>query len=244
MKNNIFLFAIWPGISVLCLVGGILVRYVLLRNRMTIVKEEMSHWWKALCKSRLWQLSMAILIAGHLGALLLPQLLLQWNVNPVRLYLLEACALAVGLVATCSTAILMWRYLNEKTGSMLQGVFETIFLTLIFVGLLSGIGIAVVYRWGSSWAAITLAPYLSSFLRGKPATDYVLEMPSLIRLHVFCAFSALAVIPLTRLSLALVYVIDAGLGFAGQSLRPIATLGGSADVALRTLSSRLWPEED
>lgn len=244
MRNNLFLFGIWPGISILCLLAGTVVRYALLRSRITQVRQDISCWWNSICGSWLWRISMVVLVVGHLAALLLPQLLLRWNAYPARLYLLEGFALAAGLAATFSTAILTWRHLGQTTRSVSSDLSETIFLTLILVGLLSGIGIAVVYRWGSSWAAITLAPYVGSFLRGKPATDYVLEMPSLIRLHVFCAFSAIAVVPLTRLSLALVYAIDVGRRFAGQSLRPITALGESADVVLHTLGSRLWPEED
>jgi nitrate reductase gamma subunit len=143
-----------------------------------------------------------------------------------------------------TTALLMWRDLGRADGRALSELFETVFLTLMFVGLVSGIGIAVAYRWGSSWAAITLSPWIISFLRARPSTTYILEMPSIVRLHVFCAFTAMAIAPMTRLSPVFVYALDAGLGFAGRSLRPITAVGDSAEVAMRNLSSRLWPEED
>jgi nitrate reductase gamma subunit len=211
---------------------------------MASVEKEISNWWKTLCGSKIWQVSIGILVLGHLAALLLPQVLLQWNANPIRLYLLEGFSLVVGVAATLSTITLMWRHLGQTNGSILSEAFDAVFLALIFVGLLSGIGIAVSYRWGSSWAAITLAPWLASFLRGRPAVNYILEMPPLIRLHVFCAFAAIAVTPLTRLSLVFVYAVDSGLRLAGQSMRPITALGHSADIVLHNLSSRLWPEED
>jgi len=244
MKNNVFLFAIWPGVSLVCLFVGIGVRYVLTRTQMAKVKDEMSRWWNALCGSMLWQLSMGLLIAGHMAALVLPHVLLRWNANPVRLYVLEGCAFVIGLAATISTAVVMWRHLGRAEESVLSEVFDTVFITMIFVGLLSGIGLAAIYRWGSSWAAITLTPYISSLLRAKPATDYVLEMPPLVRLHVFSAFAAIAVIPLTRLSYVLVYAVDAGLDLIGHGLRPLRALRSYADVLLHNLGSRLWPEED
>jgi nitrate reductase gamma subunit len=245
MTNNNFLLVVWPGISIGCFLAGMVGRYALSRRKVKKQWEEMSHWRKALSGNWLLQLSMGLLVVGHLAALLLPQVLVRWDANPARLYVLEGCALVVGLASTFSTVVLIWRHLHATAESILSEVFDTVFLGLLFVGLVSGIGIAVTYRWGSSWVAITLTPYLDSVLRGRPVIDYIFEMPPLIRLHVFCAFSALAVVPLTRLSFVLLYAMDAGIGFIHQvSLRPVTILGDYAEVFLRNISSRLWPEED
>jgi len=245
MTNNNFLLTVWPGISVACLLLGMAGRYALSREKVRKDWGEMSQWWKALSGSWLLQLSVGLLVVGHLAALVLPQVVVRWNANPARLYLLEGCAFAVGLASTFSTVVLIWRHLRAANESIVLEVFDTAFLGLLLVGLVSGIAIALTYRWGSSWAVITLTPYLTSLLRGTPATNYVLEMPALIRLHVFCAFSALAVIPLTRLSFVLIYATDTAIGLIGQlSLRPAIAMRDYAEVFLRNLSSRLWPEED
>jgi len=245
MTSNNFLFAVWPGISVVCFFSGIVARYALSGKQTRAETEKVSRWWKALCRNWLWQLSMGILVVGHVGALLLPDVFLRWNSNPSRLFLLEGCAIALGLAATFSSAIVVWRYLSEAGESVLAEVFDAVFLALICVGLLSGIGLAVIYRWGSSWAAITLTPYIASLFRGSPVTDYVLELPPLVRLHVFCAFGALAIVPLTRLSFLFLYAIDSGLSLVRQvSAAPVTAFTDYVDVVLRNLGSKLWPEED
>ena len=66
------------------------------------------------------------------------------------------------------------------------------------IEVISGLAIAVLYRWGSSWSGVTLVPYLLSLLHMKPAVELVAGMPFLVRLHVVCAFALLAIAPFTE----------------------------------------------
>src|SRR5258708_26606940 len=103
-------------------------------------------------------------------------------------------------MALGSWLVLMLRHLGESKRSAFIELAEMVFLSLVFVGLVSGLLMAVFYRWASSWGAITLAPYIASLPGGKPATQFVSNMPILVRIHVFSAFTAVAVLPLTRLA--------------------------------------------
>ena len=91
-----------------------------------------------------------------------------------------------------------------------------VFLSLIFIGIISGLLMAGLYRWGSSWGAITLTPYVTSLLRLKPATQFAEQMPFLIRIHLFSTFAALAVLPLTRLAAIPVVALHFCLGLVGR----------------------------
>src|SRR5262245_19111762 len=75
------------------------------------------------------------------------------------------------------------------------------------VSLVSGLLVAVEYRWASSWGAVILAPYVSSLLRGDPVIDLASQMPFPAQLHVLASFATLAVIPFTRVATFLVAAI-------------------------------------
>src|SRR5262249_27544054 len=108
MKPSLLLSA-WPYVSVSLLALGIAVRYLLERKQMAAVREEMSEAWAVIRGSRVWHGSAILLVAGHALILALPQTVLAWGRNPVRLYLLEALGFVAGIAALGGWAALLWR---------------------------------------------------------------------------------------------------------------------------------------
>jgi nitrate reductase gamma subunit len=241
--NRNLLFSAWPYVATALFLTGIVVRYLLERRHATAVKDEMSEAWTVFCGSRLWRLSVMVLLLGHAGALLFPQTLLALNRVPVRLYLLEAFALIAGLSAVVGAATLLWRHLGRSNRSAITELSDTIFIALLLVGIVSGLLMAVLYRWASSWGALILTPYIVSLLRGSPASGLAAQMPLVVRLHVFSTFAAIAVLPLTRLAAFFVFAMNAGLR---RLTRPVSAAGRAAEDWLRrhNPASWLWPEED
>src|SRR5256885_13652392 len=94
----------------------------------------------------------------------------------------------------------MWRHLGHSNRSAITELSDTVFLALLLLGILSGVLPAALYRWGSTWGALTLSPYLVSLVRVKPMAGLASQMPFMVRLHVFSLFAAFAVFPLTRLA--------------------------------------------
>src|SRR5262249_14024687 len=95
------------------------------------------------------------------------------------------------------------------------------FLALLLTGVVSGLALAALYRWGSSWSAVTLAPYVTSIAGGHPRTEFVGEMPFLVQLHVFTAFAALAVVPFTSPALAPSLIARRPLKLSGRAVAPV-----------------------
>jgi nitrate reductase gamma subunit len=243
MMNRNLLFFAWPYVATSLFLTGIVVRYLLERKNATAVKEEVSEAWAVFRGSRVWRVSVIVLLVGHAGALLLPQTLLAWNRIPERLYLLEAFALTAALLAAAGGAMLLWRYLGRSSRSAITELSDTIFISLLLLAILSGLLMAMLYRWASSWGALILAPYIASLLRGKPATELAVQMPFVVRLHVFSTFAAIAVLPLTRLAAFFIFAINAGMGLLA---RLISAAGHPAEEWLRRHNPApwLWPEED
>ncbi|HEY2171089.1 MAG TPA: respiratory nitrate reductase subunit gamma [Candidatus Angelobacter sp.] len=243
MMNRNLLFSAWPYVATSLFLTGIVVRFFLERRNRTAVKEEMSEAWAVFRGSRVWRVSVIVLLLGHAGALLFPQTLLAWNRIPERLYLLEAFALTAALAAAAGGAMLLWRHLGRSSRSVITELSDTIFIALLLVEIFSGLLMAVLYRWASSWGALILAPYVVSLLRARPANGLAAQMPFVVRLHVFSTFAAIAVLPLTRLAAFLVFAMNAGLALLA---RPVSAAGRATEEWLRrhNPASWLWPEED
>ncbi len=241
--NRSLLFSAWPYVAAALFLTGMVVRYLLDRKHATVVKEEMTEVWAVFRGSRVWRISVIVLLLGHAGALLFPQTLLAWNRRPERLYLLEAFALTAALAAAAGGATLLWRHLGRSNRSAITELSDTIFIALLLLGIFSGLLMAILYRWASSWGALVLTPYLASLLRASPASGLVTQMPFIVRLHIFSTFAAIAVLPLTRMAAFLVFAMNAGLALLA---RPISATGRATEAWLRRHSPTrwLWPEED
>lgn len=242
MRMN-FLFSVWPYMSFSLLAVGMAVRYLLEQKRMDAVKTEMAEAWSVFGGANVWRAGVALLLVVHAAILLLPQFVLAWDRYPVRLYLLEGIAFIAGLAALAGWAKLTWRQVSHGNRSVITELSDTVFLALLLVAIASGVLMAALYRWGSSWGALVLTPYVASILRGRPAPGLAMQMPFLVRLHVFSAFAMLVVLPLTRLAAFFVFALHSTLALMG---RPVSAAIHAAERWLRRHNPApwLWPEED
>jgi nitrate reductase gamma subunit len=241
--NSDLLFAVWPYVAMGLLCFGIVFRFLLLRTRMAIVKARLHESSAVFAGSRLWRISLLFLLFGHLAGLALPREILLWNSSAVRLYLLESFAFAIGISALAGWAMLVWRYLKRSDVSMAAEIADATFLGTLFVALASGLLMAALYRWGSIWSVVTLRPYFISLLRGAPAANFALEMPFLVRLHIFSCFAAMALVPFTRLAPFFMVAIERSLALLSKPASA-AVRAGAAWLERYNPGAWIWPEED
>ncbi len=242
MKVDI-LFTASPYIAFSLLVIGIGMRYLLDRRQMPSVKKEMSEARSQFAGGPLWRVSLLLLVVAHLLGVVFPRAILWWSGNTSRLYLLEGAGLIVGVSALACGCALVYRHLGHSSGGMITELPDTVFFGLMFVGLLSGVLTAVLYRWGSAWSSVTLAPYMASLVRIKPAANLAGQMPFLVRLHVFSAFAAVAVFPLTRLAAFVIFALNWAFVLLGRAFA-ITTRILEAWTRKHNPAAWLWPEED
>ena len=138
-------------------------------------------------------------LAGHVIAFLLPAQLLAWNEVPWRLYVLEISGLIFAFLSLTGLVNLMlrrrlFRKIVEVTSKM-----DWLLLILLLFQIAGGIYVAITYRWGSSWFASTMAPYLWSIVKLNPDISYVVGMPLMVKLHLINAFAIIGLFPFTRL---------------------------------------------
>jgi nitrate reductase gamma subunit len=237
------LFAFWPYVALCALLAGGAARLWLARHRMASVAAQLASAQAAARTALAWRVSLALLAAGHVAGLLFPAGVLAWNASPARLYTLEGIAFAVGVVALAGWALRMWRPLGWAAASPWGELADVVFLSVLFVGISSGLWTAIAYRWGSLWGAVTLAPYVRSLATGHPETRFITEMPFAVQLHAFSGFAALVVLPFTRLALPGLVAVHRALGFAS---RTVSAWSAEAEAWLRKRSPGpwIWPDED
>lgn len=198
MKTKL-VFEYFPYAAVALFVAAALGRLVLSSRPVGSAPERASTtdrvgWW--------WRAAWCLLLSGHLVALALPARVLAWNAHPARLYALEGAAFAIGLGALAAWVVSARRHFGRRA-PLAGELADSVFLSLLATGLLSGLAIAVVYRWASTWGVATLTPYVLSLPAGAPRKEYLEGLPFLVQLHVFSAPAALAAAPFTTTAGAL-----------------------------------------
>jgi nitrate reductase gamma subunit len=157
--------------------------------------ENRQHFWALVP----FHYGIIILLFGHLIGLLIPRTVLLWNSHPLRLYVLEVAALAFGVLTLVGLLSLVVRRMQAHKVRVTTSVADWAVYVLLLVQVASGITVAVLYPWGTSWYAAAAAPYLHSIFLLRPDISYVLGLPLLVQLHIVNAFVIIALFPFTRL---------------------------------------------
>ncbi len=154
-----------------------------------------------------------IVLTGHLVALFIPQGIVLWNAQPLRLYLLELTGIALGIWATAGLLILIWRRVTVGRVRVVSTPMDYAVLALLLISLVTGVITATAYRWGSYWFTGIFTPYLWGILTFRPSAAAIAPLPFIIKLHVFNFFLLAVAFAFSRL----VHIITWPVGYL---LRP------------------------
>ncbi len=144
-----------------------------------------------------WGLS--LILVGHVVALIVPRSFELWNGAPLRLHLLEMTGVALGLWAGVGIVILIYRRISDARVRRVTSAMDVVVLGIIAAQIITGLWIAIGYRWGSFWGTAVFVPYIRGLLRFDPNPALVEPLPLVLKLHVLSFFAFLAVFPFTRL---------------------------------------------
>ena len=140
-----------------------------------------------------------IVLSGHLLAFLFPKGQLLWNTHPVRLIILEVTAFTFGICIFLGLLALLFRRATHPRVCVVTTKMDMGVELLLLVQVILGCWIALGYRWGSSWFAADISPYLWSLLKLNPQLQAVSAMPWVIKLHITGAFLLILLVPFSRL---------------------------------------------
>lgn len=194
-----FLFVALPYVAIAIFLVGAIYRYRTNGFTYSALSSQFLEQRGVRLASLLFHWGILALLALHTLAFLFPSAIMAWNGDPTRLVIGEVLAFTFGLcVFIGMIALLGRRILYPRLGavtSRMDLVIELLLIAQIFLGL----WIALDYRWGSSWFAADLSPYLWSILVLHPRIEAVSALPLVIRLHIVGAFVILGMFPFTRL---------------------------------------------
>lgn len=196
---NSFLFIAFPYIAFSVLVVGAVYRYKSSGYKVSSLSSQFLEGKKVFWGIVPFHFGIILLFVGHLVVFLFPEDVLRWNSDPVRLVLHEGIGFTFGIsVLLGLTILIIRRWFNprlQKVTNRMDVVIELVLLSQIILGCWIALG----YRWGSSWFASDLSPYLWSLVNLNPDIVAVSALPVVIKLHIVGAFLILFLIPFTRL---------------------------------------------
>lgn len=199
LLNNI-LFVVFPYVAIVVFVVGLAYRYTRRSFTISSLSSQFLEGRQLFWGSVPFHIGLLVLFLGHLIAFLLPQAMLAWNRLPVRLLVLEVSGLVFGITVLLGLVSLMYRRLTNARVRAVTTRTDIFIELLLLAQVVLGVWVALGFRWGSTWFAADLSPYLWSIVLLAPETAAVFAMPWIVKLHITGAFLILFAIPFTRLA--------------------------------------------
>src|SRR5215471_4562443 len=198
-------FAVAPYVVAVAFPILCAVRYFFWRARQPRVTVADTPRKRVTPAAKLGWLALAVVALGHVLAFLFPAYLLQWNRQPVRLVVLEASGIAAAIVAIAGFVV---PGIRAARSGRRHAPVDIVATALVLTSMLSGLAVAILYRWASVWSAVTLLPYLHSLVARNPNIALVTYLPPLVKLHVASTVAVVAILPFTRMARSLMVRID------------------------------------
>src|SRR5258708_16758186 len=148
--------------------AAFLVRLLTAARRFDALRRDAAEAKTIFAGTRAWCVAGSLLLVTHVLLLALPRAIIAWNAAPLRLYFLEGTSFLLGGIAIGAWVDVMWRHVTRPSSSAKSAVADSVFLGLLLVAIASGFLMQTLFRWASSWGAMTLAPYLGSLAHAPP----------------------------------------------------------------------------
>lgn len=194
-----FLFIALPYVALTVFLIGTVYRYKGTKFKFSSLSSQFLEGRKLFWGSVPFHYGIIFLFFGHLIAFLIPGTVIAWNSEPLRLVILEVTGFVFGLSALVGIVSLFFRRTTDARIRVVTSKMDLIIELLIISQIVLGLWIAYGFRWGSSWFASVLSPYLWSIFYLNPNIEAVSNMPLVIQLHIWLAFVIVLLIPFTRL---------------------------------------------
>ena len=195
-----FFFIAFPYIALILAVGVGLYRYFSHRFTYSSVSSQLLENRHLFWGSVSWHYGITLILVAHVLPWLFPRTAAAVLGNPTRLFVLELTGLALGFYCVFGIVVLIARRLpNDSRARAVTSPMDWILLLVLAFQVLSGVGIALFERWGSTWYLSTAVPWLWSLVRLDPDASTVTGLPVFIQSHLISGFVVILLFPFTRL---------------------------------------------
>lgn len=196
--NNFFFIAL-PYIALSVFVIGTIWRYRSVKFKVSSLSSQFLEGRTLFWGSVPFHLGILILFIGHLIGFLFPRTVIAWNSHPVRLLIIEISAFIFAIAVLIGLINLFFRRMTNPLIKAVTSKMDIGILLLLLVQVITGLWIAYFFRWGSSWFAAVISPYLWSIFVLQPDITAVSAFPWMVKLHIIGAFTIIFLIPFSRL---------------------------------------------
>jgi len=194
-----FFFVIFPYLVMGIFIVGTIYRYRYSGFTVTSLSAQFLEGKRGFWGTVPFHWGILMIFLGHLVAFLFPASVLEWNADPVRLIIHEGLGFTFAVAVVIGLCALIFRRLTNPRVSVVTSKMDLFVEFALLIQVLLGCWIALGYRWGSSWFAADLSPYLWSIILFDPQPEAVYAMPMVIKAHIIGAFSIFLIFPFTRL---------------------------------------------
>ncbi len=194
-----FFFVIFPYLAAVVAVVGLLWRYLTNQFSFSSISSQFLENRQLFWGSGPWHFGIIFILIGHLIGVFFPAGIKAFNSVPVRLYILEGTALALGLLLAWGLSVLIWRRISNPRVRKMTSTMDVALIVVLAIQVVSGIAVALSLRWGSSWFVQTASPYLRSLATLSPNLDYIAPLSLLVKIHAANSMVLLALWPFTRM---------------------------------------------
>ena len=205
---NTILFAVIPYLAVLIAVVGGIARFRVDRFSYSSQSSQFLESRGLFWGSVLWHYAILAILAAHVLAVVLWD---PWGAlvgDPTRLYTLEVIGLSLSLLALAGLSTLLVRRLVVARVRAVTTTMDWVLLVVLVTQVALGIWIALGYRWGSDWYVYTVVPWLHSLVKLNPKVEYVVALPTVVKVHAVLGFGLIALFPFTRLVHVVAYPVS------------------------------------
>jgi nitrate reductase gamma subunit len=223
--NNLF-FIVFPYVAIAVFLFGSIYRYRSTAFKYSSLSSQFLEGKKLFWGAVPFHWGILVVFLGHLIAFMFPRETLLWNSHPVRLIILEVTAFIFGLSVFFGLLALFTRRLTNPRLQVVTNKMDVILEVVLLAQIVLGLWIALGYRWGSSWFAADLSPYLWSIVKLDPKIDAIVALPLVIQAHIVGAFLILLLIPFTRL----VHFLVAPLHYIGRPYQRVIWYWNRRDI--------------
>ncbi len=205
--NNFFLIGL-PYIALFVFLIGSIWRYTNTKFKYSSLSSQFLEGRQLFWGSVPFHIGILFLFFGHLTAFLIPRGVLLWNAHPARLIVLEVAAFIFGIAVLTGLLNLLYRRVANSRIAVVTSKMDYAILALLLLQVVSGLWVAYSFRWGSSWFASVLTPYLWSVFTLQPDIAAAAAMPWVVKFHIVGAYLFVLLIPFSRLVHFLVVPLD------------------------------------
>ena len=206
MINSFLLIGLPYAALFIFLVGSIL-RFKYYGYSVTSHSSQFLEADKLFWGSRLFHSGIVVLLIGHIVGFLIPKSIVLLTATPLWLMIFEITAFAFGILTFIGILLLIKRRIQVKRLHSVTSTMDLVVYCIILIQVLTGLLVAYFHRYGISWYASSLVPYLRSLFLFMPDQAVIATMPWLIKTHTISAFVFIGLIPFTRLMHFLVYPV-------------------------------------